>query len=53
MKIEMEERFKGKGTRLCKNCGNARALIRKYDMFICRRCFREMGEYLGFKKYGR
>lgn len=51
--IPLEERFKGKGTRVCKNCGNARGLIRKYRLHICRRCFREIGEHLGFRKYGR
>lgn len=53
MKISLEDKFKGKGTRICKNCGSTRALIRKYSIRICRRCFREIGEYLGFRKYGR
>jgi len=52
MKIPAEERYKGKGTRVCRNCGNARGLIRKYGLFVCRRCFREMAETLGFRKYG-
>ncbi len=46
------ERYKGKGKRLCRNCGTARGLIRKYSLYICRRCFREMAESLGFRKYG-
>jgi small subunit ribosomal protein S14 len=52
MKLPAEERFKGKGTRLCRNCGTARGLIRKYRLYICRRCFREMAESIGFRKYG-
>lgn len=52
MKLPAEERFKGKGTRLCRNCGTARGLIRKYGLFICRRCFREMAESIGFRKFG-
>lgn len=46
------DRYKGKGLRVCRNCGNSRGLIRKYDLYICRRCFREIGEQLGFRKYG-
>lgn len=52
MKIPMNERYKGKGRRLCRNCGNSRGLIRKYGLFVCRRCFREMAESIGFRKYG-
>ncbi|MBS3068318.1 30S ribosomal protein S14 [Candidatus Micrarchaeota archaeon] len=48
----LESKFKGKGNRLCRNCGNARGLIRKYSLNICRRCFREIGESIGFRKYG-
>ncbi|NYZ76848.1 30S ribosomal protein S14 [Candidatus Micrarchaeota archaeon] len=44
--------YKGKGTRICRNCGTARAIIRKYGLRICRRCFREMAESIGFRKYG-
>lgn len=46
------DRYKGKGLRLCRNCGTPRALIRKYGLRICRRCFREMAEAIGFRKYG-
>jgi len=46
------DKYKGKGRRVCRICGNRRALIRKYDLYICRRCFREVGEQLGFRKYG-
>ena len=46
------DRYKGKGTRVCRNCGATRGLIRKYGLNICRRCFREVGEKLGFRKYG-
>jgi ribosomal protein S14 len=37
MKLSTNEKYKGKGKRLCRNCGNARALIRKYKLFVCRR----------------
>lgn len=52
MKLPLEEKFKGKGTRICRNCGNSRGLIRAYGLQICRRCFREVAEDLGFRKYG-
>ena len=52
MKLTMEERYRGKGKRVCRNCGNSRALIRKYRLLVCRRCFREMAESIGFRKYG-
>lgn len=41
----------GKGARWCKRCGQYAALIRKYDLLLCRQCFREVAEKLGFKKY--
>jgi ribosomal protein S14 len=44
-------KFKGRGKRKCKICGNARGLIRSYDLYICRRCFREVGRQIGFEKF--
>ncbi|KAH9386946.1 small subunit ribosomal protein S29e [Nematocida major] len=41
---------KGKGSRSCRACMSRRGLIRKYDMMICRRCFREYAEDIGFEK---
>jgi small subunit ribosomal protein S14 len=52
MDIKMEDRFKGKGTRKCKLCGTSRGLIRSHDLYICRRCFREVARDIGFYKYG-
>lgn len=49
--IKLETRFKKRMKRKCRRCGNARGLIRKYDLYVCRKCFREMAEDLGFKKY--
>lgn len=42
---------KKKPGRRCESCGTARGLIRKYGMTICRRCFREKAEKMGFRKY--
>ena len=44
-------RKKEKG-RYCIFCNRTVGLIRKYGFQICRRCFREKAEDLGFKKYG-
>jgi ribosomal protein S14 len=44
-------KFKGRGKRKCQICGNVRGLIRKYNLFLCRKCFRERATSLGWKKY--
>lgn len=51
-KERVELRYRGKGGRICKLCGTSRGIIRKYSLYICRRCFREVGERIGFKKFG-
>jgi small subunit ribosomal protein S14 len=35
----------------CSRCGRHGALIRKYGLYYCRHCFREIAEDVGFKKY--
>lgn len=45
------ERKFGKGSRACRRCGARDGLIRRYDLMLCRRCFREVAKELGFKKY--
>jgi len=40
-----------KKKRRCRVCGTPTAVIRKYDLNVCRRCFKEIAEKLGFKKY--
>ena len=52
MQVRIEEKYKGKGLRKCRFCGNARALIRSHHLYVCRRCFREVARNIGFKKYG-
>ncbi len=47
----IDYRFKGRGKRKCRICGTARGMIRSYGLRICRRCFREVGERIGFRKY--
>ncbi|CAI9832815.1 MAG: 30S ribosomal protein S14 [Nitrosopumilus sp.] len=40
----------GRGSRWCRRCGDYTAVIQKYDLNICRRCFREVAPQLGFRK---
>ncbi|SCU77851.1 LAMI_0A02564g1_1 [Lachancea mirantina] len=41
----------GKGSRQCRVCGSHSGLIRKYGLNICRQCFREKANDIGFYKY--
>jgi small subunit ribosomal protein S29e len=50
-KQSFDLKFKRKGKRKCRFCGNAKGLIRKYGLYICRRCFREKTKALGFQQY--
>ena len=34
----------GRGSRWCKRCGDYTAVIQKYDLMLCRRCFREVAK---------
>lgn len=40
MKQQRPNKFKARRYHRCKNCGRARAFIRRFDM--CRLCFREL-----------
>ena len=40
----------GKGARSCVMCANKIGLIRKYELNVCRQCFRENYSNLGFTK---
>ncbi|KAK6590598.1 type I fatty acid synthase [Cryptosporidium xiaoi] len=41
----------GQGSRCCRVCYNRHGLIRKYSLNICRQCFRERAEAIGFHKF--
>jgi len=41
----------GRGANPCRICGKTEGVITKYDIIICRQCFREVANKLGFKKY--
>ncbi|KAI9475070.1 40S ribosomal protein S29 [Coemansia sp. RSA 989] len=40
----------GKGSRQCRVCTHRAGLIRKYRLDMCRQCFRENANSIGFKK---
>ncbi|PIU59330.1 30S ribosomal protein S14 [Candidatus Bathyarchaeota archaeon CG07_land_8_20_14_0_80_47_9] len=46
-----KERKHGKGVRPCSRCGSYGPVIRRYNLYLCRQCFREVATKLGFKKY--
>lgn len=37
--------------KICKKCGSHKGVISKYDLMICRRCFKENALQIGFRKY--
>ncbi|MBX5326557.1 MAG: 30S ribosomal protein S14 [Candidatus Bathyarchaeia archaeon] len=51
VKQQKRERKFGKGSRPCSRCGAYGPVIRRYDLYVCRHCFREIAKKLGFKKY--
>jgi small subunit ribosomal protein S14 len=34
----------------CKMCGRKQGLVRRYNIMLCRQCFREWAPKIGFKK---
>lgn len=46
-----KDRKFGVAARKCERCGRFGAHINSYGIHLCRQCFREIAEDLGFKKY--
>ncbi len=46
-----KEKKYGKGTRKCRRCNRYGGIIRKYGLYFCRQCMREIAKKIGFKKY--
>lgn len=46
-----KKRTTGIAKKKCERCGRFGAMINKYGLNLCRHCFREVAEGLGFKKY--
>ncbi len=47
---EIENKF-GRGANQCRRCGRKQGLVRKYGIYLCRQCFREIARDMGFNKY--
>jgi len=41
----------GARTKRCKRCGRMGGHISKYNLHLCRQCFRDIALKLGFKRY--
>lgn len=37
--------------RSCRRCERKQGLVGKYDIWLCRQCFREIARPMGFRKY--
>jgi small subunit ribosomal protein S14 len=46
-----KERKFGLAVKKCERCGRFGAHISQYNLNLCRQCFREIAEEIGFKKY--
>ncbi|MDP7324208.1 MAG: 30S ribosomal protein S14 [Candidatus Woesearchaeota archaeon] len=46
-----KERKTGRNNIICVRCGRRRGIIRKYGLYVCRQCFREIALKIGFKKF--
>ncbi len=46
-----KDRSCGIAKRKCERCGRFGAMVNRYGLNLCRHCFREIAEDLGFKKY--
>ena len=46
-----KDRTTGIARRKCERCGRFGAHIKSYGLNLCRHCFREIAEEIGFKKY--
>jgi len=46
-----KDRKQGIAAQKCIRCGRFGAHLHQYDLHLCRHCFREIAEEIGFKKY--
>lgn len=47
-----KKRSNGQSTAVCRRCGQHRGHNAKYGLDLCRQCFRQIAQNIGFKKYG-
>jgi small subunit ribosomal protein S14 len=46
-----KDRTSGIAKKKCERCGRFGAHLSQYNLNLCRHCFREIAEDIGFKKY--
>lgn len=46
-----KDRKMGIAAKKCERCGRFGAHLSQYNLNLCRQCFREIAENIGFKKY--
>lgn len=46
-----KDRKQGIASQKCKRCLRFGAHLNQYNLHLCRQCFREIAEEIGFKKY--
>jgi small subunit ribosomal protein S14 len=46
-----KDRKMGIASKKCERCGRFGAHLSQYNLNLCRHCFREIAEDIGFKKY--
>jgi small subunit ribosomal protein S14 len=46
-----KQRKTGIAAKKCERCGRFGAHLSQYNLNLCRQCFREIAEEIGFKKY--
>ena len=46
-----KKRKTGIALKKCRRCGRFGAHLSQYNLGLCRQCFREIAEEIGFKKY--
>ena len=46
-----KDRTMGIAAKKCERCGRFGAHVGQYNLNLCRQCFREIAEDIGFKKY--
>ena len=51
MQIKLQPKKNFGHSQGCVRCGRIRGLVRRYGIRMCRQCFRETAEKIGFRKY--
>ncbi|MEK6849912.1 MAG: 30S ribosomal protein S14 [Nanoarchaeota archaeon] len=47
-----KKRSNGQASVKCRRCGQHRGHNSKYGLDLCRQCFKQIAQHIGFKKYG-